>query len=95
MDKQIKDFSEVQIGDEAFNDCGELMGRVLAKGRYIDLEKDYDCVQSAEEIIADGIEDSELQQCVAVSEDPSSTLEGYTSMIYLYNVDPSSAYCYK
>ena len=92
-----KTFDEVQIGDIAYdNDCYEPIGKVLAKGSFFDLQKEYDCTSSAEEILEEGyVEPSDLNLCVAVSQNPKDSLEGYKSLIFLYDFDPSSAICIK
>lgn len=98
METKKKTFDQVKIGDKAF-DCNinEFQGNVLAKGTYKELEDaNFGSVISYEEILQEGyLEEKDLTQCVAISQDPNETLEQFTSFIYMYDFDPSSVVCYK
>lgn len=95
---KAKPFSEVRIGDPAFS-CEDhyYQGSVIAKGKFkdlVDMGYESTCEEEEEDEMEElfGI-DGIPEECVAISQNPEDTLEGFTSLIYFYDVDPSSVYC--
>jgi len=90
----IKKFEDVQIGDNAYDlEFFQLQGTILAKGSWKELEEKYQSTCTSEELEDFGMEKEFLNKCVAISQNPDNTLEGYTSLIYLYNFDCGSICC--
>ncbi|MFW6281274.1 MAG: hypothetical protein ACOC1O_00560 [bacterium] len=97
LNASIKTFDEVKVGDPAFrNSDFEFEGNVLAKGTFDELYDKYESAYGREELeeIMDEEEIDDLE-CVAVSQDPKESLEGFRSQIFVYNTDPSSVFCIK
>jgi hypothetical protein len=96
--KKIKSFEDVQIGDSAFSyGEKEFEGHILAKGTFDELYKKYQSTWTREDLEEEELEwlEEEMEECVAVSQDPKDTLEQYTSIIYVYNYDPITVVVYK
>ena len=89
----MKKFEDVEIGDVTFS-CDDNMyaGHVLAKGSFKELSKKYSTNWSVEDLEEFGI-DTDEEGCVAITQNPNNTMEGFTDYIFFYGEEPCFVYC--
>lgn len=99
MEKPIKPFSEVKVGDMAYQspDAGgnwdEKEGIIVWKGNSHDLKRDYK--SDFYTIMEEGDHDSLDDMAKAYDEWVVVVLEIYGETVYGYNLDPSSVVCFE
>lgn len=84
-----KTFEEVRKGNKVYScEDDEFLGQVLDKGKLWMLMEKYQSTFDREDI-----EDEEDYNWVAILQDPDESTEGYSSLIFNYDGDPSGVYC--